>query len=69
MSPCLHFFGAHDVEASWTPRDHLDVWLNDAPVQAGDIACLDIDAFDSFFDLVLDQRDESLAAQTPTSGG
>lgn len=69
MSPCLHFVGAHDVEASWTPGDHPDVWLNDAPVSAGDIACLDIDAFDSFFDLVLDQRDESLAAQTPTAGG
>lgn len=67
MSPCLHFVGAHDVEASSTPGDHPDVWLNDAQVSAGDIACLDIDAFDSFFDLVLDQRDEARAAAAPAA--
>lgn len=67
MSPCLHFVGAHDVEASSTPGDHPDVWLNDAQVFAGDIACLDIDAFDSFFDLVLDQRDDARTAAAPTA--
>jgi len=67
MSPCLHFVGAHDVEARSTPGDHPDVWLNDAVVSAGDIACLDIDAFDSFFDLVLDQRDEARAAAAPAA--
>lgn len=67
MSPCLHFVGARDVEASSTPGDHPDVWLNDAQVSAGDIACMDIDAFDSFFDLVLDQRDEARAAAAPTA--
>ncbi|MFC5510998.1 hypothetical protein ACFPOU_07655 [Massilia jejuensis] len=67
LSPCLHFVGAHDVEASSTPGDHPDVWLNDAQVSAGDIACLDIDAFDSFFDLVLDQRDEARATAAPAA--
>lgn len=67
MSPCLHFVGAHDVEASSTLGGHLDVWLNDARVSAGDIACLDIDAIDSFFDLVLEQRDEARAAAAPAA--
>lgn len=67
MSPCLHFVGAHDVEASSTPGDHPDIWLNDAPVSVSDIACLDIDAFDSFFDLVIDQLDETRAAAAPAA--
>jgi len=65
MSPCLHFVGTHDVEASSTPGDHRDLWMNDAPVSVSDIACLDIDAFDSFFDLVLEQRDEARSAAAP----
>lgn len=69
FSPCLHFTGAYDVEASSVPQDHPNVWLNETQVATGDIACLDIDAFDSFVDLVLDQRDESLAAQAPAAGG
>jgi hypothetical protein len=59
MSACLHFAGPHDVEASSIPADHPDVWLNDAQVSAGDIACLEVDAFDSFFDLVVDQCEKS----------
>lgn len=62
LSPCLHFAGPHDVEATSIPGDHPDVWLNDTQISPSDIACLDIDAFDAFFDLVLDQRDEACAA-------
>ena len=68
-SPCLHFAGAHGVEASSIPGEHPDIWLNDAQISANDIACLDIDSFDSFFDLVLDQREEARAAATPAACG
>lgn len=65
LSPCLHFAGPLDVEATLIPGDHTDVWLNDSQVSTSDIACLDIDAFDAFFDLVLNQRKEACAPEAP----
>jgi len=67
QSPALHFVGEHDIEVSSTPAGHPDLWFNDAVVQASDIACLDIDAFDELFDLVLDQREQAGAANAPAA--
>lgn len=65
----LHFVGEHDIEVSSTPAESPDLWFNDNPVSASDIACLDVDAFDQLFDLVLDQREEARAAATPAAHG
>lgn len=69
IGPCLHFTGPHDVEASSVPADHPDVWLNDARVSSSDIACLDVDAFDAFFDVVLDQREAARHSESPAAYG
>jgi hypothetical protein len=66
-SPGLHFVGEHDIEASSIPAGCPDLWFNNTPVSASDIACLDVDAFDEFFDLVMEQREEARAAATPAA--
>jgi hypothetical protein len=55
MRSCRQLIGSDDGEASLAPDDHPDVWLKGPVVSAGDIACLNVDASNSFCDLVLDQ--------------
>lgn len=69
MSAGLHFVGEQDIEVSSVPAVSPDLWFNDNPVSASDIACLDVDAFDELFDLVLDQREEARAAAIPAAHG
>lgn len=66
-SPGLHFVGEDDIEASSIPAASTDLWFNDTPVSTSDIACLDVDAFDQLFDLVLEQREEARAAAAPAA--
>lgn len=61
----LHFVGEHDIEISSTPAIGPDLWFNDKPVMASDVACLDVDAFDELFDLVLEQCEDERAASAP----
>lgn len=67
LSAGLHFFSEHDIEVSATPGAGPDLWFNDKQITPSDIACLDVDAFDVLFDLVLGQREEerAAAAQAP----
>lgn len=58
----LHFVGERNIEVSSTPAIGPDLWFNDKQVTSGDIACLDVDAFDELFDLALEQREEERAA-------
>lgn len=67
VSPALHFVGAPGIEASSIPADHPDIWFNDARITAADVACLDVDAFDSFFDLVIEQIEEACAEGAPAA--
>lgn len=67
LSAGLHFAGEHDIEISCTPSAGPDLWHNDTQVTPSDIACLDVDAFDKLFDLVLDQREEARAAAAPAA--
>ena len=67
LSAGLHFAGEHDIEVSSTPAAGPDLWHNDTQVTTSDIACLDLDAFDELFDLVLDQREEARAAAAPAA--
>ena len=67
ISPRLHFVGKEGVEASSVPAEHPDLWFNDTKVTAADIACLDINAFDSFFDVVIEQLEEACGESAPAA--
>jgi len=67
VSPALHFVGALGIEASSIPADHPDIWFNDTQITAADVACLDVDTFDSFFDLVIEQLEEACAEGAPAA--
>lgn len=64
--PALHFVGEHDIEVTSIPVDCPDLWFNDTPATLSQIACLDVDSFDELFDLVVEQREEARASNTPS---
>lgn len=67
VSAGLHFAGEHDIEASSTPAVGPDLWFNDTRITTSDIACLDVDAFDELFDLVLSELQEARAVVAPAA--
>lgn len=66
-SPGLHFIGEDGIEVSSIPAGPPDLWFNDTPISASDIACLDVDAFDELFDMVVEQREEAHTAAAPAA--